>query len=61
MIFSIHISFIPFDQNNRSCFKDEVVNANRWSMHFAGHTAFNKNTTRKSLDVDSGNLNYKMN
>lgn len=61
MIFSIHISFIPFDQNNRSCFKDEVVNANRWSMHFAGHTAFNKNTTRKSLDVDSGNLNYKIN
>lgn len=61
MIFSIHISFIPFDQNNRSCFKDEVVNANKWSMHFAGHTAFNKNTTRKSLDVDSGNLNYKIN
>lgn len=61
MIFSIHISFIPFDQNNRSCFKDEVVNASRWSMHFAGHTAFNKNTTRKSLDVDSGNLNYKIN
>lgn len=61
MIFSIHISFIPFDQNNRSCFKDEVVNANRWSMHFAGHTAFNKNTTRKSLDVDSGNLNNKIN
>lgn len=61
MIFSIHKSFIPFDQNDRSCFKDKAVNANRWSMHFAGHTAIKKKPTRKSLDVDSGDLNYKIN
>lgn len=42
MICSIHKSFIPFDQNDRSCFKDQAVNANRWSMHFAGHTDFKK-------------------
>lgn len=30
-------------------------------MYFVGYIVFNKNIIRKLLDVDLGNLNYKIN